>query len=57
MGKTSKCNSKEYETLTQIVKCTNVCMIKVFPDTKNKTGVNMLLRKRLAFKKVVTVHF
>ena len=57
MGKTSKCNLREDETFAQIIKCSNVCMIKVFPDTKNETCVNMLFRKRLVFKKVVTVHF
>ena len=42
MGKTDKCNLREDETLAEVVKNTNVCMIKVFPDTKKKTGVKML---------------
>ena len=57
MGKTDKCNLREDETLAEN---TNVCMIKVFPDTKKKTGVKMLgklLSKRLVLKKVVIVNF
>ena len=42
MGKTDKCNLREDETLAEVVKNTNVCMIKAFPDTKKKTGVKML---------------
>ena len=53
MGKTSKCNLREDETLAEVVKSINVCMIKVFPDKKEETGVKMLgklLRKRLVLK-------
>ena len=60
MGKTDKCNLREDETLAEVVKNTNVCMIQVFPDTKKKTGVKMLgklLSKRLVLKKVVIVNF
>ena len=60
MGKTNKCNLGEDETLAEVVKNTNVCMIKVFSDTKKETSVKMLgklLRKRLVLKKVVIVNF
>ena len=60
MGKTNKCNLREDETLAEVVKNTNVCMIKVFPDTEKESGVKMLgnlLRKRLVLKKVVIVNF
>ena len=60
MGKTNKCNIREDETLTEVVKITNVSMIKVFPDTKKETGVKMLgklFRKRLVLMKVVIVNF
>ena len=59
-GKTDKCNLREDKTLAEVVKNTNVCMIKVFPDKKKKTGVKMLgklLNKRLVLKKVVIVNF
>ena len=39
MGKTNKCNLREDETLAEVVKSINVCMLKVFPDTKKETGV------------------
>ena len=42
MGKTNKCNLREDETLAEVVKNTNVCIIKVFPDTKKESGVKML---------------
>ena len=32
MGKTDKCNLREDETLAEVVKNTNVCMINIFPD-------------------------
>ena len=60
MGKTNKCNLRENDDLAEVVKNTNVCMIKVFPDTKKETGVKMLGRllwKRLVLKKVVIVNF
>ena len=38
MRKTNKCNLREDETLAEVVKHTNVCMIKVFLDTKRETG-------------------
>ena len=60
MGKTNKCNLRENDNLAEVVKNTNVCMIKVFPDTKKETGVKMLGRllwKRLVLKKVVIVNF
>ena len=60
MGKTSKYNLREDETLAEVVKSINVCMIKVFPDTKEETGVKMLgklLRKRLVLKKVFIINF
>ena len=60
MGKTNKCNLKEDETSAEVVKNINVCLIKVFPDTKKETGVKMLgklLRKRLVLKKVVISNF
>ena len=41
MGKTNKCNLREDETLEEVVKNTNVCMIKFFPDTMKETGVKM----------------
>ena len=59
MRKTNKCNLREDETLAEVVKHTNVCMIKVFLDTKRETGVKMFgkpLRKRLLLK-VVIVNF
>ena len=46
--------------MEEVVKNTNVFMIKVFPDTKKETGVKMLrklLRKRVVLKKVVIVSF
>ena len=58
MGKTDKCNFREDETLAEVVKNTNVCMIKVFPDTKKETSVKMLgklLRKRLVLVTMVIV--
>ena len=58
MGKTDKCNFREDETLAEVVKNTNVCMIKVFPDTKKETSVKMLgklLRKRLFLVTMVIV--
>ena len=58
MGKTNKCNLREDETLAEVVKNTNVCMIKVFPDTKKETSVKMLgklLRKRLVLVTMVIV--
>ena len=54
MGKANKCN------LAEVVKNTNICMIKLFPNTKKETGVKILgklLRTRLALKKVVIVNF
>ena len=60
MGKTNKCNLREDETLEEVIKNTNVCIIKFFPDTKKETGVKMfrkLLRKRLVLKKLVIVSF
>ena len=60
MGKTNKCNLREDENLEEVVKNTNVCMIKFFPDTMKETGVKMfrkLLRKRLVLKKLVIVSF
>ena len=60
MGKTDKCNFREDETLAEVVKNTNVCMIKVFPDTKKETSVKMLgklLRKRLVLVTMVIVKF
>ena len=36
MGKTNKCNLREGETLAEVVKHTNVCMIKVFLDTERE---------------------
>ena len=60
MGKTNKCNLREDETLAEVVKNTNVCMIKVFPDTKKETSVKMLgklLRKRLVLVTMVIVKF
>ena len=60
MGKTNKCNLREDETLAEVVKNTNVYMIKVFPDTEKESGVKMLeklLRKRFVLKKVVIVNF
>ena len=60
MGKTDKCNLREDETLAEVVKNTNVCMIKVFPDTKKETSVKMLgklLRKRLVLVTMVIVKF
>ena len=60
MGKTNKCNLREDETLAEVVKNTNVYMIKVFPDTGKESSVKMLeklLRKRLVLKKVVIVNF
>ena len=59
MGKTNKCNLREDETLAEVVKNTNVYMIKVF-DIEKESGVKMLeklLRKRLVLKKVVIVNF
>ena len=58
MGKTNKCNLREDETLAEVVKNTNVYMIKVF-DIEKESGVKMLeklLRKRLVLKKVVIVN-
>ena len=40
--KTNRCNLREDESLAEVVKNNNVCMIKVFPDTKKETGVYML---------------
>ena len=40
MGKTNKCNLKEHETLAEVVKDTNVCIIKVFPDTEQYIQTN-----------------
>ena len=60
MGKTDKCNFREDETLAEVVKNTNVCMIKVLPDTKKETSVKMLgklLRKRLVLVTMVIVKF
>ena len=60
MGKTDKCNFREDETLAEVVKNTNVCTIKVFPDTKKETSVKMLgklLRKRLVLVTMVIVKF
>ena len=60
MGKTNKCNLREDETLAEVVKNTNVYMIKVFLDTEKESGVKMLeklLRKRFVLKKVVIVNF
>ena len=60
MGKTNKCNLREDETLEEVVKNTNVCMIKFFPDTTKETGVKMLgklLIKRLVLRKVVIANF
>ena len=60
MGKTDKCNFREDETLAEVVKNTNVCMIKVFPDTKKETSVKMLgklLRKRLVLVTMFIVKF
>ena len=60
MKKTNKCNLREDETLAEVVKNTNVYMIKVFPDTEKESSVKMLeklLRKRLVLKKVVIVNF
>ena len=34
MGKTNKCNLTEDETLAEVVKNTNVCIKKVFPNTE-----------------------
>ena len=59
MAKTNKCNLREDETLAEVVKNTNVYMIKVF-DIEKESGVKMLeklLRKRLVLKKVVIVNF
>ena len=60
MEKTNKSNLREDETLAEVVKNTNVCMIKVFPDTKEESSVKMLgklLKKRLVLKEVVIVNF
>ena len=60
MGKLNKCNLREDETIEEVVKNTNACMIKVFQDTKKETSVRMLgkvLRQRLVLKKVVIVNF
>ena len=60
LRKTNECNLREDETLAEVVKNTNVCIIKVFPDTKKESGVKMLgklLRKWLVLKKVVIVNF
>ena len=60
MGKTNKCNLREDETLAEVVKNTNVYMIKVFLDTEKESGVKMLeklLKKRFVLKKVVIVNF
>ena len=38
MGKTNKCNLREDETLAEVVKNTNVCMIKVSLDAKCKNA-------------------
>ena len=60
MGKTNKCNLREDETLAEVVKNTNVCMIKIFPDTKEEHSVKMLgklLRKRLVLKKAVIFNY
>ena len=48
--KTNECNLRGDETLAEVVKNNNVCIIKVFPDTKKESGVKMLgklLRKWL----------
>ena len=42
LRKTNECNLREDETLAEVVKNTNVCIIKVFPDTKKESGVKML---------------
>ena len=60
MGKANKCNLREDATLAEVVKNTNICMIKLFQNTKKETGVKILgklLRTRLALKKVVIVNF
>ena len=60
MEKTNKSNLREDETLAEVVKNTNVCKIKVFPDTKEESSVKMLgklLKKRLVLKEVVIVNF
>ena len=60
LRKTNECNLREDETLAEVVKNTNVCMIKVFPDTKKETSVKMLgklLRKRLVLVTMVIVKF
>ena len=36
MGKTSKYNLREDETLAEVVKSINVCMIKVFPIQRKR---------------------
>ena len=40
--KTNECNLRGDETLAEVVKNNNVCIIKVFPDTKKESGVKML---------------
>ena len=60
MGKTNKCNLRENDNLAEVVRNANVCLIKVFPNTKKETDVKMLGRllwKRLVLKKVVIVNF
>ena len=60
MKKTNKCNLRGDETLAEVVKNTNVCMIKIFPDTKAEHSVKMLgklLRKRLVLKKAVIFNY
>ena len=60
MEKTNKSNLREDETLAEVVKNTDACMIKVFPDTKEESSVKMLgklLKKRLVLKEVVIVNF
>ena len=42
MGKTNKCNLREDWALAEVVKNTNVCMIKDFLDTKKENSVKML---------------
>ena len=59
MGKANKCNLKENKPLAKVIN-TNICMMKVFSDTKKETGVEIigkLSMKRLVLKKVVIVNF
>lgn len=55
-----QCHLREDKTVAEVVKKNNVCMIKVFPDTKKESVVTMLgkmLMKRLVLKKVVIINF